>query len=272
MARACLALRTGPETCWLLAIIAMTEDAKRYSGPVSFFNADLAAQIGVSISSLGRWRSRAVESGWLHYEPSVRRRAGVYWVMIPPEEQSKPDGPSCEDDRGFPNEFDEQSGRNPRNNPGGIRGTIREESDDPSYLALPQEPLPCPGEDGAEPAPPSSAPPVPTETPVMTFPCKGPGPREWCLVPSKLAEYRESFPAVDVLTECRKARQWTIDNPAKRKTFTGMPAFLTRWLSKEQDRAGRFVNGRSRTDLGQQIRDNGDEFVRLTSRASNDQH
>ena len=158
------------------------------------------------------------------------------------------------------------------NNPGGIQRTIREESDEPSYLNLPQEPTPCPGDDGAKPASPSSSPPAPPETPVMTFPCRGPEPREWCLLPSKLADYRESFPTVDVLAECRKARQWAIDNQTKRPTFAGMPAFLMRWLRKEQDVAGQSASSRSRTDLGQQIRDNGNAFILLTSGASNDQH
>lgn len=55
---------------------------------------------------------------------------------------------------------------------------------------------------------------------------------------SKLSEYRESFPGVDVIAEARKARQWCIDNPAKRKTARGMAAFLSRWFSKEQNRSG----------------------------------
>jgi hypothetical protein len=64
---------------------------------------------------------------------------------------------------------------------------------------------------------------------------RGKGPTEWPLRQSKLAEYRESFPGVDVLAECRKALQWCRDSPTKRKTFGGMAAFLTRWLSKEQN-------------------------------------
>ncbi len=76
--------------------------------------------------------------------------------------------------------------------------------------------------------------------PVLVFQTVGKGPKEWSLTEAKVAEYQESFPGVDVLAECRKARQWIIDNPTKRKTARGMPAFLTRWLGRVQNsgRAG----------------------------------
>ncbi len=73
--------------------------------------------------------------------------------------------------------------------------------------------------------------------PLMTFPCKGTGKKEWHLTADKLAEYIESFPGIDVLAECRKARQWCIDNAKNRKTPPGMPAFLGRWLGNNQNRA-----------------------------------
>jgi len=69
----------------------------------------------------------------------------------------------------------------------------------------------------------------------MTFPVVGREPTEWTLREAKLVEYEQSFPGVIVLAECRAARQWCIDNPTRRKTLAGMPAFLTRWLSKAQN-------------------------------------
>lgn len=60
------------------------------------------------------------------------------------------------------------------------------------------------------------------------------GPSIWTLPPTKIAEYRESFPEVDLLRELRKARQWCRDHEVQRKTGRGMPAFLGRWLSKAQ--------------------------------------
>ncbi len=77
----------------------------------------------------------------------------------------------------------------------------------------------------------------PSALPVMTFPCKGTGKKEWHLTAEKLSEYVESFPGIDVLAECRKARQWCIDNTKNRKTPPGMPAFLGRWLGNNQNRA-----------------------------------
>lgn len=78
---------------------------------------------------------------------------------------------------------------------------------------------------------------------VLVFPCCGPGstyeqPLDWGLTAGKLEEYKASFPGVDVLAESRKAQQWCRDNPAKRKTPRGMPAFMTRWLTRAQDRGG----------------------------------
>lgn len=63
----------------------------------------------------------------------------------------------------------------------------------------------------------------------------------WGLTPDKLAEYQDSFPNLDVLSEFRRARQWCIDHPAERKTERGMPAFLGRWLTKATDSPRRFT-------------------------------
>lgn len=81
--------------------------------------------------------------------------------------------------------------------------------------------------------------PLPGIDVVLTFPAVGRGPQTWALTPAKLAEYREAFPGVDALQECKKALQWCRDNPRQRKTAGGMAAFLGRWLAKEQDRAKR---------------------------------
>ena len=83
-----------------------------------------------------------------------------------------------------------------------------------------------------------------TEDPVLLrFPIHGKsrlrdtdGKPEWHLHQSKINEYKASYPYLDVFTECMKALQWCRDNPAKRKTYRGMPAFLTRWLMRAQDR------------------------------------
>lgn len=92
-----------------------------------------------------------------------------------------------------------------------------------------------------EPAEPASGPEVeattepPTDPPLMTFPCSGTGPREWSLTAEKLAEWVSSFPGVNVEAQLRKARQWLLDNPNKKKTHAGMTRFLGRWLGNAQD-------------------------------------
>lgn len=94
--------------------------------------------------------------------------------------------------------------------------------------------------EGTKPRQPELAADDPSDITVLTFPVSGKpaGEKTWNLRASKLQEFAESFPGVDCLAECRKARQWCIDNASKRKTAGGMPAFLGRWLGKEQDRGG----------------------------------
>ena len=69
--------------------------------------------------------------------------------------------------------------------------------------------------------------------------------KAWGLPEEKLAEWRESFPGIDVAVECRKARQWLIDNPGRRKTKNGMPRFLNAWLSRAQNQGGGEKYGKS---------------------------
>jgi hypothetical protein len=77
---------------------------------------------------------------------------------------------------------------------------------------------------------------APAPPPVMVFPVKTGDPYQ--LTPDKLAEYRETFDVLGedaVLSELKKARQWLIDNPSRRKTTKGVGKFLTHWLSKSTE-------------------------------------
>lgn len=59
----------------------------------------------------------------------------------------------------------------------------------------------------------------------------------WHLPRSKLAEYEAAYGGhLDVHLELAKARQWLIDNPKRRKTRGGMPAYLTKWLNQATNR------------------------------------
>ena len=79
-----VAQQIGAEACWLLTVIVMTEDARRYGSAVTFYNGQLQTQCGFeSENRLNRHRQRAVEAGWLHYEPGGKSRPGTYWVTIP---------------------------------------------------------------------------------------------------------------------------------------------------------------------------------------------
>jgi hypothetical protein len=75
---------------------------------------------------------------------------------------------------------------------------------------------------------------------VLVFPTDGDS-QEWPLLESKVQEYFESFPNLDVLAECRKALQWIRDNPTNRKTGKGMTRFLNNWLNNAQNRRPGFA-------------------------------
>jgi len=65
--------------------------------------------------------------------------------------------------------------------------------------------------------------------------------QEYPVLQIKVEELQESFPAVDVPQKVKTLRQWSIDNPSKRKTYRGMPSFLSRNISRDQDKGGRQV-------------------------------
>lgn len=55
---------------------------------------------------------------------------------------------------------------------------------------------------------------------------------DWTLDADRLAEYRSTFPGIDIDAELRKARLWLLDNPGRQKTPKGMPRFLSGWLTR----------------------------------------
>jgi hypothetical protein len=92
--------RIGPDASLLVTIIASTEDAKRYRGPVNFFNGQLQSLLGFAKwERLDRARRSAVEAGWLHYiapEPGARDKPGYYWTLVPSSVADLPDT-SCDE-------------------------------------------------------------------------------------------------------------------------------------------------------------------------------
>lgn len=49
--------------------------------------------------------------------------------------------------------------------------------------------------------------------------------------------YRMLYPAVDVEQELRNMIGWCMSHPNRRKTNTGVKAFITKWLKREQDKS-----------------------------------
>lgn len=85
---------------------------------------------------------------------------------------------------------------------------------------------------------------------IMTFPCTGPA--KWDLRASKLAEWRETFPAVDVEACLRFMLQWVRDNPTRKKTPAGMPRFILNWLGRAQNK-GEFRKGEPHNPRNRQL-------------------
>lgn len=86
-------------------------------------------------------------------------------------------------------------------------------------------------EDGSGPEPA-----LPAPAPAITLPLVDKS--EFPITSAQVAEFRELYPAVDVMAQLREMRGWCIGNPTKRKTKGGILRFVTSWLAKEQDKGG----------------------------------
>lgn len=71
---------------------------------------------------------------------------------------------------------------------------------------------------------------------LLTFPCSG-SPKSWELSESQLTAWKELYPQLDVLAECRKALAWVKANT--KKTANGMPRFLVKWFNRSNDNHSR---------------------------------
>ena len=97
LTKTAMAQQIGAGTCWMLTVIAHQEDSKRYTEPVSYWNDQLQSVSGFgSRSTLVKARKKAIESGWLHYEPGGKGKVGKYWVLIPERFEDLPDLPCDE--------------------------------------------------------------------------------------------------------------------------------------------------------------------------------
>ena len=250
----------------LLVIISQTEDSARYKRAVTWYDEQLMPVAGFSTyKTLKSARDKAVESGWLHYEPGCKGVPGRYWITIPDAYKDIDDS-----ELGFvPSDFPFPTGKRIGQHNGRESGRELEENQEeerkkngatliPSPSPIPD---PVPEEDSSEPpqsrrSKPTSTAPVtslvvmsqpaePPEDGVLEFPVVGkPKVPTWWLTQAKMDEYLEAYPDIDVLGEFRKTLQWLRDNPSKRKTASGMGKFLNNWLGRAQN------DGRSKTTAG----------------------
>ena len=97
LTKTCAVHELGHTAAWLCVVIAHQEDAKRYKGPVTFYNEQLMALVGVKKwEALDLARKKAMDSGWLHYENRGKRLPGFYWVTVPGELEELSDDPCDE--------------------------------------------------------------------------------------------------------------------------------------------------------------------------------
>lgn len=114
MHKTALANDLGTDVVLLLVIIAHTEDAARYSGPVTFWNSQLQETTGLKKwERLNRCRKEAMAAGWLYYEDGGNRKPGRYWVTIPEGYEQISDAPiepTCtglQPEKGYKQGYDE---------------------------------------------------------------------------------------------------------------------------------------------------------------------
>lgn len=84
----------------------------------------------------------------------------------------------------------------------------------------------------------------PSAPPIITLPLNDKS--EYPVTGAQVLEWSELYPAIDVEQQLRNMRGWLLANPEKRKTKRGICTFITRWLSKEQDRGGTRIRGETR--------------------------
>ena len=153
MIRVCAAQEIGTDGFMLVSIIAHTEDAKRYTAPVTFWNDQLQSVCGFSSwGKLDRARKRARAAGWLHYEEGGKGKVGRYWATAPEGLNDQPNGPAdCDYHHVFLSKNGEDSGGEAGDKRGTNEGQTRENrGTSGEHSTLYRIPPPPHGADGDE--------------------------------------------------------------------------------------------------------------------------
>lgn len=88
---------------------------------------------------------------------------------------------------------------------------------------------------------PSSSKPPPDDSPIFIsiptnkFNTLG---EEKPITEKQIHDWQDAYPAIDVRRVLAQIRSWVINNPAKRKTASGINRFVDSWLAREQNRGG----------------------------------
>lgn len=92
--KSCAIQEIGLDGFALLTIVAHTEDAIRYKGPVGFWNQTLLEILGMAKwDQLSKARQKCIDGGWLKYHGDGKRTPGQYFVTIPETYLQLDDGP-----------------------------------------------------------------------------------------------------------------------------------------------------------------------------------
>ncbi len=74
-----------------------------------------------------------------------------------------------------------------------------------------------------------------SESPVMVFPTNKKT-EPYYFYQRDIDEFKDIYPAVDVMYQLKRMRAWLTDHPKNRKTAKGVMKFVHGWLAREQDK------------------------------------
>lgn len=91
---------------------------------------------------------------------------------------------------------------------------------------------------------------------------------DWQPTEDHLAKWRKAYPNVNLDAQLAKMDAWLHDNPQRRKTRRGMPAFVGRWLGRVKEHQSDLSSDRAPLyrDLHQQERTSNDACLRCCGR------